>query len=70
VVRTIRESLEEKDATSYSAQFRRGADSAKVSIREFLVGWRGQQSVAKEVKFLPAIGVTGAVAYDKFSVVT
>jgi hypothetical protein len=49
VVRTLRESLEE-DAAGDSAKFRRGADSAKVSIREFLGGWRGQPSVAKEVR--------------------
>jgi hypothetical protein len=48
VVRTLRESLDE-DAAGDSAKFRRGADSAKVS-REFLGGWRGQPSVAKEVR--------------------
>ncbi|KAK1644079.1 hypothetical protein QYE76_061884 [Lolium multiflorum] len=52
VVRTLRESLEEKDAAGDSAKFRRGADSAKVSIREFLGGWRGQQSVAKEESYV------------------
>uniref|UniRef100_A0ACD6A0K9 Uncharacterized protein n=1 Tax=Avena sativa TaxID=4498 RepID=A0ACD6A0K9_AVESA len=51
VVRTLRESLEE-DAAGDSAKFRRGADSAKVSIREFLGGWRGQQAVAKEESYV------------------
>lgn len=47
VVKTLRESLKEdpKDI----AKFRRTADAAKESIREYLNGWRGQQTVAAEV---------------------
>ncbi|XP_062214606.1 photosystem II D1 precursor processing protein PSB27-H2, chloroplastic-like isoform X1 [Phragmites australis] len=55
VVRTLRESLEEDDGGDM-AKFRRNADAAKESIREFLGGWRGQQAVAAEVidvHFLP-----------------
>ena len=48
VVRTLRESLEEDDGGDM-ARFRRNADAAKESIREFLGGWRGQQTVAAEV---------------------
>lgn len=48
VVRTLRESLEEDDGGDM-ARFRRNADAAKESIREFLGGWRGQQAVAAEV---------------------
>ncbi|RLN43186.1 photosystem II D1 precursor processing protein PSB27-H2, chloroplastic-like isoform X1 [Panicum miliaceum] len=47
VVRTLRESLEEDDGGDM-AKFRRNADAAKASIREFLGGWRGQQAVAAE----------------------
>uniref|UniRef100_A0A453LS51 Uncharacterized protein n=1 Tax=Aegilops tauschii subsp. strangulata TaxID=200361 RepID=A0A453LS51_AEGTS len=50
VVRTLRESLGEGDAAGDSASFRRGADSAKTSIREFIGGWRGQPAVAREVQ--------------------
>uniref|UniRef100_K4AD85 Photosystem II D1 processing protein PSB27-H2, chloroplastic n=1 Tax=Setaria italica TaxID=4555 RepID=K4AD85_SETIT len=49
VVRTLRESLEEDDGGDM-AKFRRNADAAKESIREFLGGWRGQQAVAAEVR--------------------
>ncbi|XP_037436110.1 photosystem II D1 precursor processing protein PSB27-H2, chloroplastic-like [Triticum dicoccoides] len=52
VVRTLRESLGEGDAAGDSASFRRGADSAKTSIREFLGGWRGQPAVAKEESYV------------------
>jgi hypothetical protein len=48
VVRTLRESLEEEDGGDM-AKFRRNADAAKGSIREFLGGWRGQQAVVTEV---------------------
>lgn len=47
VVRTLRESLEED--TKDVAKFRRNADAAKESIREYLSGWRGQQTVVAEV---------------------
>uniref|UniRef100_A0A0E0KIZ7 Photosystem II D1 processing protein PSB27-H2, chloroplastic n=1 Tax=Oryza punctata TaxID=4537 RepID=A0A0E0KIZ7_ORYPU len=51
VVRTLRESLEEDDGGDV-AKFRRGADAAKESIREFLGGWRGQQAVAAEESYV------------------
>jgi hypothetical protein len=68
VVRTLRESLEEKDAAGDSAKFRRGADSAKVSIREFLGGWRGQQSVAKEVILQLSYKFARKMQFIRFSV--
>ncbi|KAK3146094.1 hypothetical protein QOZ80_3BG0261550 [Eleusine coracana subsp. coracana] len=51
VVRTLRESLEEDDGGDI-AKFRRNADAAKESIREFLGGWRGQQAVAAEESYV------------------
>ncbi|CAN6303558.1 unnamed protein product, partial [Urochloa humidicola] len=51
VVRTLRESLEEEDGGDM-ARFRRNADAAKESIREFLGGWRGQQAVAAEESYV------------------
>ncbi|MQL79052.1 hypothetical protein Taro_011492 [Colocasia esculenta] len=50
VVKTLRESLEEdgKDV----AKFRRTADAAKESIREYLSGWRGQQAVITEESYV------------------
>lgn len=47
VVKTLRESLKEdpQDIT----KFRRTADAAKESIREYLSSWRGQQTVVQEV---------------------
>uniref|UniRef100_J3LST1 Photosystem II D1 processing protein PSB27-H2, chloroplastic n=1 Tax=Oryza brachyantha TaxID=4533 RepID=J3LST1_ORYBR len=51
VVRTLRESLEEDDGGDV-ARFRRGADAAKESIREFIGGWRGQQAVAAEESYV------------------
>jgi Photosystem II Pbs27 len=47
VVKTLRESLEED--TNDIAKFRRSADAAKESIREYLSGWRGQMTVTSEV---------------------
>lgn len=47
VVKTLRESLEED--TNDITKFRRSADGAKGSIREFLGGWRGQSTIAAEV---------------------
>ncbi|KAI8561319.1 hypothetical protein RHMOL_Rhmol04G0329600 [Rhododendron molle] len=50
LVRTLRDSLKEdpKDL----AKFRRTADAAKESIREYLNGWRGQNTVAKEESYV------------------
>lgn len=49
LVKTLRESLKEdpKDI----AKFRRNADAAKESIRDYLSNWRGQQTVANEVGY-------------------
>ncbi|XP_010917724.1 photosystem II D1 precursor processing protein PSB27-H2, chloroplastic [Elaeis guineensis] len=49
VVKTLRESLEE--GTKDVAKFRRNADAAKESIREYLSGWRGQQAVVAEESY-------------------
>ena len=48
VVKTLRESLNK--GTDDNAKFRRTADSAKESIREYLGSWRGNQIVAQEVR--------------------
>ena len=50
VVKTLRESLKEdpKDIV----KFRRTADSAKESIRDYLINWKGQEKVAREVCIL------------------
>lgn len=50
VVKTLRESLNE--ATDNNAKFRRTADSAKESIREYLGSWRGNQTVAQEESYV------------------
>lgn len=50
VVKTLRESVQED--TKDMAKFRRTADAAKESIREFLSGWRGQKEVVNEVHIL------------------
>ncbi|XP_024017791.1 photosystem II D1 precursor processing protein PSB27-H2, chloroplastic isoform X2 [Morus notabilis] len=49
MVKNLRESLKEdpKDI----AKFRRTADAAKESIREYLSNWRGKQTVAKEESY-------------------
>lgn len=46
VVRTLRESLKENPKDN--AKFRRTADAAKESIREYLGGWRGNPTVVNE----------------------
>jgi len=58
VVRTLRESLEEDDGGDM-ARFRRNADAARESIREFLGGWRGQQAVAAEVRRTQCVTICG-----------
>lgn len=50
VVKALRESLEED--TKDVAKFRRTADAAKESIREYLNGWRGQQAVSAEESYV------------------
>ena len=64
VVRTLRESLEEDDGGDM-ARFRRNADAAKESIREFLGGWRGQQAVAAEVRCTQCVTRSYAVFSSK-----
>lgn len=50
VVKTLRESL--KEDPKDNAKFRRSADSAKESIREYLSNWRGQEKVAGEESYI------------------
>ncbi|KAL8255121.1 hypothetical protein R6Q59_033342 [Mikania micrantha] len=50
VVKTLRESL--KEDPNDAAKFRRVADAAKESIREYLGNWRGQQSVINEESYV------------------
>ncbi|XP_026421040.1 photosystem II D1 precursor processing protein PSB27-H2, chloroplastic-like [Papaver somniferum] len=50
VVKTLRESVEEDPKDN--AKFRRTADAAKESIREYLSNWRGQKSVASEESYM------------------
>ncbi|KAK4478095.1 hypothetical protein RD792_017360 [Penstemon davidsonii] len=50
VVKTLRESLNED--TKDNAKFRRTADAAKESIRNYLSGWRGQKSVVNEESYV------------------
>lgn len=47
VVKTLRESVNEDPKDN--AKFRRTADAAKASIRDYLGNWRGNQIVIKEV---------------------
>lgn len=49
LVKTLRESL--KEDPNDIAKFRRNADAAKESIRDYLSNWRGQNTVAGEVCF-------------------
>ncbi|XP_031486727.1 photosystem II D1 precursor processing protein PSB27-H2, chloroplastic isoform X1 [Nymphaea colorata] len=50
VVKTLRESL--KEESTDMAKFRKSADAAKESIREYLGGWQGKESVAKEESYV------------------
>ncbi|XP_019427868.1 PREDICTED: photosystem II D1 precursor processing protein PSB27-H2, chloroplastic isoform X2 [Lupinus angustifolius] len=50
VVKTLRQSLNE--ASDDNAKFRRTADMAKESIREYLGTWRGQQSVVQQESYV------------------
>lgn len=47
LVKTLRESVQEDPKDG--AKFRRTADAAKESIRDYLSNWLGQQTVAQEV---------------------
>lgn len=50
VVKNLRESL--KEDTKDIAKFRRVADAAKESIREYLGSWRGQEKVVREESYV------------------
>ncbi|WCJ23766.1 photosystem II 11 kDa protein-related [Euphorbia peplus] len=50
VVKTLRESLNEDPKDT--AKFRRTADAAKESIKEYLNNWRGQQQVVGEGSYV------------------
>uniref|UniRef100_A0A0D6R3T5 Photosystem II D1 processing protein PSB27-H2, chloroplastic n=1 Tax=Araucaria cunninghamii TaxID=56994 RepID=A0A0D6R3T5_ARACU len=60
VVKNLRESLKEdvKDA----AKFRRSADSAKESIKEFMKNWTGQKSVASEDSYTALVSAIRVLA--------
>lgn len=50
VVKTLRESL--KEDPKDMAKFRRNADAAKESIRDYLNNWRGQKTVVSEKSYV------------------
>ncbi|CAO2832109.1 unnamed protein product [Amaranthus hypochondriacus] len=50
VIKNLRESL--KEDPKDNAKFRRTADSAKESIREYLINWRGQPALTKEESYM------------------
>ncbi|CAN0856912.1 Photosystem II D1 precursor processing protein PSB27-H2, chloroplastic [Linum grandiflorum] len=50
VVKTLRESVQEDP--NDNAKFRRTADSAKESIREYLSNWRGKDKVVSEESYV------------------
>ncbi|KAL4180427.1 hypothetical protein AMTRI_Chr13g125230 [Amborella trichopoda] len=50
VIETLRESLKE-DSKDIS-KFRKTADAAKESIRKYLTGWKGQESIVKEESYV------------------
>lgn len=58
MVKTLRDSLKEdpKDIVN----FRRNADAAKESIRDYLNNWRGQKTVENEVTFFEILVVLKA----------
>ncbi|ESQ36385.1 hypothetical protein EUTSA_v10008840mg [Eutrema salsugineum] len=60
VVKTMRESLKENPKDN--AKFRRSADAAKESIRDYLSNWRGQKSVAGEESYAELEKVIRALA--------
>ncbi|CAL9213815.1 unnamed protein product [Arabidopsis halleri] len=60
VVKTMRESLKENPKDN--AKFRRSADAAKESIRDYLSNWRGQNAVAGEESYVELENVIRALA--------
>lgn len=59
VMRTLRESLNEDPKDN--AKFRRTADAAKESIREYLSNWRGQQTVVQEVVLMKFVMIISGI---------
>lgn len=60
VVKTLRESLNEDPDDN--AKFRRTADAAKESIREYLGSWRGNQAVAQEESYFALVKAVRSLA--------
>ncbi|PNX91735.1 photosystem II Pbs27 protein [Trifolium pratense] len=60
VVKTLRESLNE--APDDNAKFRRTADAAKESIREYLGSWRGNQTIAQEESYAALVKAVRSLA--------
>ncbi|CAL5209686.1 unnamed protein product [Lathyrus oleraceus] len=60
VVKTLRESLNE--VLDDNAKFRRTADAAKESIREYLGSWRGNKTVAQEESYVALVNAVRSLA--------
>lgn len=60
VVKTLRESLNEDPDDN--AKFRRTADAAKESIREYLGSWRGNQTIAQEESYFALVKAVRSLA--------
>ncbi|KAL7592824.1 photosystem II D1 precursor processing protein PSB27-H2, chloroplastic [Lactuca sativa] len=60
VVKTLRESLNEDP--NDMAKFRRTADAAKASIREYLGSWRGEKTVINEESYVVIVKAIRALA--------
>ncbi|CAH1449681.1 unnamed protein product [Lactuca virosa] len=60
VVKTLRESLNEDP--NDMAKFRRTADAAKESIREYLGSWRGEKTVINEESYVVIVKAIRALA--------
>jgi hypothetical protein len=60
VVKNLRESLKEDNKDT--AKFRRSADSAKESIKDFMRNWTGQQSVTSEDSYAALVKVIRVLA--------
>lgn len=52
VVKTLRDSLSLKADPRNIVEFRRNADAAKESIRDYLNNWRGQKTVVNEESYI------------------
>ncbi|XP_058769678.1 photosystem II D1 precursor processing protein PSB27-H2, chloroplastic-like [Vicia villosa] len=60
LVKTLRESLNE--VLDDNAKFRRTADAAKESIREYLGSWSGNQTVAQEESYVALVKAVRSLA--------